>query len=133
MCVRPTLLNDHDSIAKYEHHQQRLPAQILMCQKRPKKHCPPPAPSKQLCHIVQNRVFTLFYTSHNSHHDLFIYRKSQYSWVPLTDGRPPFFPAAWPAQLCHQGSNSLLPRQEAHRLSKCLGPPLGIFTRPLWP
>ena len=46
---------------------------------------------------------------------------------------PPFFPAAWPAQLCHQGSNSLLPRQVAHRLSKCLGPPLGIFTRPLWP
>ena len=45
----------------------------------------------------------------------------------------PFFPAAWPAQLCHQGSKSLLPRQVAHRLSKCLGPPLGIFTRPLWP
>ena len=29
--------------------------------------------------------------------------------------------------------NSLLPRQVAHRLSKCFGPPLGIFRRPLWP
>ena len=35
--------------------------------------------------------------------------------------------AAWPAQLC---GNSLLPRQVAHHLSKCPGPPLGIFTRP---
>ena len=61
------------------------------------------------------------------------YRQSPYLWATLTDGGPPFFPAAWPAQLCHQGSNSLLPRQVAHRLSKCLGPPLGIFTRPLWP
>ena len=38
-----------------------------------------------------------------------------------------------PAQLCHQGSNSLLLRQVAHRKSKCIVPPLGIFTRPLWP
>ena len=60
------------------------------------------------------------------------YRQSPYPWATLTDGGPPFFPAAWPAQLCHQGSNSLLPRQVAHRLSKCLGPPLDIFTRPLW-
>ena len=62
-----------------------------------------------------------------------IYRPNPYPWATLTDGGPPSFPAAWPAQLCHQGSNSLLPRQVAHRLSKCLGPPLGIFTRPPWP
>ena len=61
------------------------------------------------------------------------YRPFPHLWATLTDGGPPFFPAAWPAQLCHQGSNSLLPRQVAHRLSKCLGQPLGIFTRPLWP
>ena len=62
-----------------------------------------------------------------------LYRPFPHPWATLTDGGPPFFPAAWPAQLCHQGSNSLLPRQVAHRLSKCLGPPLDIFTRPLWP
>ena len=38
-----------------------------------------------------------------------IYRPFPYPWATLTDGGPPFFPAAWPAQLCHQGSNSLLP------------------------
>ena len=62
-----------------------------------------------------------------------VYRQSPYPWATLTDGGPPFFPAAWPAQLCHQGSNSLLPRQVAHHLSKCLGPPYGIFTRLPWP
>ena len=59
------------------------------------------------------------------------YRQSPYPWATLTDGGPPFFPAAWPAQLCHQGSNSLLPKQVAYCLSKCLGPP-GNFTRAPW-
>ena len=58
------------------------------------------------------------------------YHQFPYPWATLTDGGPPSFPGAWPAQLCDQGSNSLPPKQVAHRLHKCFGLPLSIFTRP---
>ena len=50
-----------------------------------------------------------------------IYRPFPHPWATLTDGGPPFFPAAWPAQLCHQGSKSLLPRQMAYCLRNASG------------
>ena len=41
----------------------------------------------------------------------------------FTDSGTPFFPAAWPAPICHEGRFLLLPRLKSHRLSHCLGHP----------
>ena len=60
-----------------------------------------------------------------------VYRQSPHPWATLTDGGPPFFPAAWPPQLCHQGSDSLRSSVEVQPTKRQISCNLPFFGRSL--